>query len=118
MIGTYSEVEISGLKDICKEVLYAEEQDRPFFILKDMKMPPGADPQVVDALLCPVEWNGYPSRLLFSQKVALPNFDNQNWNVNGERILENIWYGFSWKHGSENLSLIRMVIAHLNAKKT
>ncbi|MCX5842544.1 MAG: hypothetical protein NT022_02130, partial [Deltaproteobacteria bacterium] len=64
-------------------------------------------------LLCPVERDGYPSRLFLSEMVKTPF--PRNWNANGVRILERQWYAFSYQNIKG--TLIEMLSAHLRGLK-
>lgn len=113
----YPKDQLDGLRRISSDLLLGEEQGITFIILKGLLLPEGCVPRRVDVLLCPSPWNGYPSRLLFAEKVSSPDYDQLNWNANGDRVLERNWYGFSWKVNGENLKLVQMVSGHLSAKK-
>jgi hypothetical protein len=83
-----------------------------FVLLPKVGMPEGSTPDCVDLLLCPVERDGYPSRLYFG--AAIQGAPTQNWHVQGVRIVERLWWAFSWRV-PVGLRLAQMVEAHLQA---
>lgn len=89
----------------------AAEGGTTYYLIPDLRLPAGCAPPTVDALLCPVERDGYQSRLYYSAQVA--NGPQQNWHVNAHRYLERSWYAFSWRTRS-GLRLVQMVLAHLD----
>jgi hypothetical protein len=107
---TFPDEQVEELKLLCQGVEQAGEGPRTFFYLPGLTLPGGCKPSQSDALLCPTEMDGYPSRLFFAVQVQGPV--SRNWNANGVRILEKNWHAFSWKV-SPNLRLAQMVAAHL-----
>jgi hypothetical protein len=89
-----------------------EEAGYAYFFVPDLVLPEGCHPERVDALLCPSERDGYPSRLFFSQQIRGPV--TRNWNTTC-RILERTWHAFSWKIDQPGLCLVEMVLAHRGA---
>ena len=106
----YPDEQVEELKLLCPGVALAGEGNRVFFALPGLTLPEGCTPSKTDALLCPTEMDGYPSRLFFAVRVDGPG--TRNWNVNGVRILEKNWHAFSWKVDPK-LRLAQMVAAHL-----
>ena len=107
------EDQVEELKSYCSEVLVGEEAGKVYLLLRDLQLPQGCQPATCDALLCPTERDGYPSRLFFDQ--VLPAMKSRNLNANGLRILERDWYAVSWKLSRPNLRLAEMVLGHLRA---
>ena len=108
----YPDEQITALKRYCQRLSSFEELGTTFFKLDGLRLPAGCDPAVCDALLCPVEHAGYPSRLYFSGPVTSPY--TKNWNATNERIGENNWFAFSWKVDLPNARLDQLLLAHLN----
>jgi hypothetical protein len=91
-----------------------EERGKPYFLLPNMRLPEGCEPQVADGLFCQVDrGEGYPSRLFFSSQVKSKN--SRNWNTMNARIIERNWFAFSWRIGDQKLRLAQMVAAHMKA---
>ena len=84
-----------------------------YFLLPNLHLPEGCNPNVVDALLCPVQRDGYNSRLFFSSRIATPV--QRNWNGNA-RILDRTWHAISWRVPTP-LRLMQMILTHLDALK-
>jgi hypothetical protein len=106
--------QVEELKSAFPTVLGAEEGGIKYFLIPNCELPPGNSPSVVDVLLCPIaDRHGYPSRLFFSQPVKSPK--PQNWNANGIRILERLWYAYSWKTTQSGLRLMQIFALHMKA---
>jgi hypothetical protein len=89
----------------------AQEGGYTYLLIKDLPLPDGCSPPVSDVLLCPMERDGYQSRLFFPVKVS--GGPDRNWNAQ-IRVLEKNWHACSWLVGS-NLRLAEMLLVHLNA---
>lgn len=103
--------QIEDLKRYCAKLTALTEGGVTFFHLEGLRLPAGCTPQTCDALLCPVEREGYPSRLYFSVQVTSPY--TRNWNVSNARIGEKNWFAFSWKVALSAPTLIEILIGHL-----
>jgi len=99
------------LKGYCTRVLAAKEGGCTFYLLEGLNLPQGCTPCSVDALLCPSQRDGYPSRLYFAERIQC-RFE-RNWNTLGVLILGRQWNAFSWKVDPAGLSLVRLLNAHL-----
>lgn len=113
----YPSDQIEEIKQLCDSVLFAKEGEINYLLLNGLNLLEGSKPLKVDALFCPVPRDGYNSRLFFSEKIDSPDYNQLNWNVNGIRILERNWYGYSWKIIETDLRLVQSVINHLRARK-
>jgi len=107
--------QIEELKRAFGKVQYGEEGGYVFLLIPSLHLPEGCKPEIVDALLCPMERDGYPSRLFFSEEVV--PLKPRNWNAKNVRILESNWWAFSWRLNHPKLRLIQMVGAHLKGLK-
>jgi hypothetical protein len=94
-------------------VQQAGEGGLTYFLIPALQMPPERVPECTDALLCPMERDGYPSRLFFAQQIT-GGGPGTNWNANNVRILERNWFAVSWRV-NPNLRLAQMIPAHLEA---
>jgi hypothetical protein len=104
--------QIDELKAAFPSVLSAEEGGTVYFLIPNCRLPDGTSPPATDVLLCPKsDRHGYPSRLFFAQQVN--SSKPLNWNTNGVRILERIWYAYSWKINQQGLRLIQILAMHL-----
>jgi len=104
--------QIDELKSIAPSLSIAEEGGYTYIHIKDLKLPEGCEPAVVDALLCPVSRDGYCSRLFFSSRISCP-VPGLNWNGN-IRVLGSNWYAISWRT-TQTYRLLETLIIHLKA---
>lgn len=114
----HSKEETDHLKRYCGKLGHFEEGGKPYYLLEALRLPDGCQPSACDALLCPVESDGYSSRLYFSAQIA--GTYTRNWNVQNLRIGERNWFAFSWQTNlPPTATLGEMLIAHLGgfAKK-
>jgi len=107
----YPKDQTDDLKRYCSRLSAFTEGGVTFLYLEGLRLPVVCNPQVCDALLCPVEREGYPSRLYLSVQVACPY--SKNWNVTNARIGEKNWFAFSWKINLTSPTLSEMLVAHL-----
>jgi hypothetical protein len=107
----YPKEEIAELKRYCRKISTLTESSVTFLYLAELRLPAGCQPQVCDALLCPVQRDGYPSRLFMSVQVTSPYA--RNWNVTNARIGEKNWFAFSWRVLPSARTLPQMLVAHL-----
>lgn len=106
---------INELKALYPGASQQEEGGITYFFLPNVQLPGGADPSVVDLLLCPVHKDGYDCRLYFSVK---PSFSCRthpqplNWNANGVHILSRNWFAYSWqtKPGLRPVQMVAMLL--------
>jgi len=99
------------LKLLCDSVSLCQDQGIAYLLLCGLALPEGCEPGKLDALLCPTDREGYPSRLFFSAQVKSPF--TRNWNFLGGRICERNWYAHSWMLKGK-MRLAQMVGAHLD----
>jgi len=106
--------QIDEMKAICPELFVCEEGKVTYYLLKNLKLPEGCAPAVVDALLRPVSGgDGYPSRLFFSAQIK--GKTERNWNGLNVRILDRNWFAYSWRLNSEGQRLAQILANHLRA---
>ncbi len=109
---SYPQEQIEELKRYCSKVSALSEGNRTFLFLEKLRLPPGCQPEVCDALLRPFAGeDGYPSMLYFSQQITSPY--TRNWNVTNARIGEKNWFAFSWKITVQSPTLAQTLVAHL-----
>ena len=109
---TFPDDQVGELKRLCPTVQQCDEGGRTYLLLPGLALPEGCSPTTTDALLCPTERDGYPSRLFLADRVK--SRTPLNWNANGVRILERNWHGYSWKVNPD-LRLAQIIAAHLRA---
>lgn len=108
----YPKEQTDELKRYCTQVSMLTEGGLTYFLLEGLRLPPGCDPAVCDALLCPATGqSNYPSRLYFAV-IVKGNYD-RNWNGN-VRVGERNWVAFSWKDVPSDLTLLKILNAHLS----
>lgn len=105
--------QIEALKTLYPEISIAEEGSLPYLRIEKLKLPDGANPQVVTGLLCAAKRDDYNSRLFLSEKITHGG-KGTNWNADGVVILGQKWWAVSWKT-PEGLTLLQMVLNHLGA---
>jgi hypothetical protein len=108
---TFDIQQIEELKRYCAKVCTLKEGGVTFFYLGALRLPDGCNPKTCDALLCPVQREGYPSRLYLAVQVT--SAYTRNWNVTNARIGEKNWFAFSWRVEPTPPTLAQMLIAHL-----
>ncbi len=107
--------QIEALKTVYPALAAAEEGSFKFVLLENLKLPEGCEPRTVTGLLCPMDRDGYPSRLFVSDKIVHRGV-GQNWNPpGGSTILGRQWWAVSWKTTRPNQTLLEMVLDHLGA---
>lgn len=116
---TIPQEQIDELKRAFPGVQSGTEGKVPYFFIPGISLPPHCTPRAVDALLCPLEQNGYPSRLYYSHHIERPPPSDPSRRMNWtgqQRILERNWHVLSWKiPGGTSLRLTQMVLTHLEA---
>jgi hypothetical protein len=109
----FADDELQELTALFPGVQRAEEAGTTFFLIPRLVVPTGAGPSMTaDALLCPTDRDGYPSRLYLSK--AIVGGRGSNLNANNVRILERNWFALSWRVRT-GLRLAQMIAAHLDA---
>lgn len=102
--------QIDDLREWCDSISRADEGGYTYLALRNLRLPDGCQPALVDALLCPMPRDGYASRLFFAQRIATRVARNWNGSV---RVLERNWEAFSWKT-AERMTLVQMLLSHMN----
>jgi len=106
--------QIEELKKISPNLSLAQEGGYNYILIRDLQLPDKCIPSIVDALLCPTQREGYPSRLFFSSKIT--GCPARNWNGN-IRVLGQNWFAISWKtNGATRLT--EKLIVHLKALRS
>ena len=104
--------QVEELRSFCDGVARAAEGGYTYLLLSGLRLPPGAAPALIDALLCPMPRDGYTSRLFFAARVTARQALNWNGSI---RILERNWEAFSWCISQTNLRPAQMLATHLTA---
>lgn len=104
--------QIEELVALFPGVKRGEEAGTTFFFLPALAIPTDGVSTVADALLCPTDRDGYPSRLLLSKPIVAGRAVNLN--ASNVRILDRNWFAVSWRV-AKGLRLAQMVAAHLDA---
>lgn len=100
--------ELEQLKKYCASVSQHFEAGVEYFHLKDLRLPEGCTPAVVDAIFRPAAGDDYESRLGFLEKIATPF--PRNWTE--IRILDRNWAAFSWRYPFNGLTLVQKLLGH------
>lgn len=108
----FSEDQIKELKSIAPDLSMAQEGGYTYIRIDNLQLPDYCKPNVVNALLCPSQRDGYESTLFYSAMIT--GCPTRNWNRNGVRILGENWYAISWKV-NPGLRLAEMLQIHLSA---
>jgi hypothetical protein len=101
--------QIDELRPLCESIARADEGGYTYLALCQVRLPDGCQPALVDALLCPMDRDGYASRLFFADRVVTPV--PRNWNGTC-RVLERNWQAFSWRT-QKGMRLAQMMAAHM-----
>lgn len=109
---SFPEDQIKELKSITPDLSTATDGGITYIRIDNLQLPDNCTPQVVNALLCPTQKDGYESSLFFSQLISTGQ--QRNWNRNGVRILNESWYAISWRV-NPGLRLAEMLQIHLGA---
>jgi hypothetical protein len=116
MIATSDQ--IVELKALHPSLECFEEAGLIYFLLRDVRLPSGTQPQRCDLVLCPHPRDGYPSRLFFATRVersaTAANTAPLNWNTE-VRLAERNWVAFSWKLDDGPHSLAQLLALYLKA---
>lgn len=99
--------ELEELKRVCPEAKEMPEGGISFVLLPGLIV---SGQGSLDALLCPQQRDGYPTRLFLSRQI--PGKGN-NWSTH--RILDRTWHTWSWTGVGQELRLAEILAAHLNA---
>lgn len=112
---SFTNEQVEELKRLFPGTTQYQEAGLSYFLIPQLALPKGCQPEKVDALLCSQSRDGYPSRLFFAEKIESSN--SRNWNCANARIIERNWHAFSWKVNNPGLRLVQLVLAHLGALK-
>jgi len=110
----FDQEQVAELKTCFPNLEAVPDGEQKFILISRLSLPPGCDPQEVDALLCPFRRDNYPSRLFLSAKVSHRG-QGQNWNAVGVVIVGRRWWAVSWDTKNDKQRLLDMVMAHLRA---
>ena len=108
---SFSQDQIDEIKKFYPNALMAEEAGFTYFFLPCLDLPIGCIPSSVDALFCPMNRDGYASRLFFAERIS--GCPARNWNGQA-RILDRTWYAISWNI-NQNQRLHQLIRSHLDA---
>lgn len=107
------QAQVDDLKAHCESVSKAVQGNVTFLLLKALRLPAGASPEIVDAMLrLGDNGDSYATRLYLSQRAIGGSKVALNWNVNDQRILEQNWFAYSWK-APASLPLEEILLEHL-----
>lgn len=81
-----------------------------YILLPGLRVRTGDQTLVLDALLCPQMKDGYASRLYLSQQAP---GRGANWKA--ERILDRMWWTWSWNGVASSLRPAEILAEHLRA---
>ena len=111
----FPQEQIDELKIIAPNLSLAQEGGYNYIFIKDLYLPNGCKPAIVDALLCPTVKEGYESNLYYSHHIT--GCPLRNWNRMNVKILDRNWFAVSWKVQS-GLRLSEMLLVHLKALRS
>ena len=101
---------LDELRGISPQAETMHEAGLDYIFLPGLKLPPGRQPEVVDALLCLGARDGYPSRLFLSAPLS---DRGQNWCA--VQILGRTWHSWSWNHVQAGQRPAQMLAQHVRA---
>lgn len=109
----FPEDQILELKSIAPDLSIAQDGGYAYIRIDNLQLPDHCQPNVVNALLCPSQRDGYASSLFFSAHITgLPN--TRNWNRINVRILGENWNAISWGV-TPGYRLAELLLIHLRA---
>ncbi len=90
---------------------FLQEGGFKYIYVAELKLPQNCSPNVIPAMLCISQKDGYDSRLYLSQKIdgSIP----RNWN-SAIYLLDTTWHSISWKTQA-GLTYLEMLMVHLTA---
>src|SRR5580658_4917001 len=100
--------EIEELRALTAGTQTMAEGGVEYFFLPDIRIP-GLEGST-DALLCPQQHSGYPTRLFLSRMVP---GKGQNWKLH--TLLGRAWHACSWNDVPANQRLAEILAQHLRA---
>jgi hypothetical protein len=98
------------MQTICPGAAAMSEAGLEYIFLPGLKLPPGRTPAACDALLCLSGREGYTTRLFLSVQLS---DRGSNWNT--FRILDRVWYSWSWNHVPASGRPMQILAEHLSA---
>ena len=101
---------LDSLRPLSKDPQILTENGCEFVFLPELKVSGGTTVHIRDALLCPREMHGYPTRLFLSEPIP---GRGQNWGQ--FMFFARAWHSPSWRGVEATLSLPQMLVAHLAA---
>ncbi|TDO83740.1 hypothetical protein EV143_101180 [Flavobacterium chryseum] len=108
----FTEDQILELKSITPDLSMAQDGGYTYIRIDNLQLPDHCNPNVVNALLCPAQKDGYESSLFYSAQIT--GCPSRNWNRVNVRILEENWFAISWRV-NPGLRLSEMLLIHLSA---
>lgn len=95
---------------ICSGACFMSEAGITYIYLPNLKITTGGQTRILDALLCPVKYGGYTTRLFLAKPIQNKG---QNWTTHV--ILSRTWHTWSWNHVPASLASLQILSAHLRA---
>lgn len=109
-MGSEEMAELQRLSPGARELI---EAGLRYVFMPQLRLPEGVAPEIVDGLLCLDSRDGYPTRLFFSQQVAVGG-KGLNWNGTAHIAGRN-WHAYSWKDVNGSLRPMQVFLGHLDA---
>jgi hypothetical protein len=103
-------VALESLIGIAPDAEELSEAGTTYILLPKLKVATGDIVKVLDALLCPMQHNGYSTRLFLSEPITNRGANWTQWQIFGRT-----WHTWSWNNVPANISLPQMVLEHLQA---
>jgi len=100
--------QLEELRRLCPGAQELPQGGTEYIFLPALKHP--CAPGTLDALLCPQQHSGYPTRLFLSAPIT---GKGANWSTH--TILGRTWHTWSWNHVSSDQRLAEILAQHLRA---
>lgn len=106
-------VEMARLRALCPGAELLSDGGAPVVFLPGLKVWSAGRLHTVDALLRPLGYNGYDTRLFFS--AQLPCSTTRNWQVSN--LLARTWHAVSWRGIGQTQPWLDILAGHLEVVK-
>ena len=106
-----SELDLADMKRFSPEASTFTDGGLRYIDMPKLRLPDTCTPQVVNALLCMDQREGYPTRLFFSAPIHTPT-RAITWQT--VSVAGTTWYAYSWNN-VPSTTPVAVLIGHLHA---
>ena len=102
--------QLEALATVCPGARPLGEAGINYVFIPGLRVATGTTERTMDALLCPMQHGGYSTRLFLAE--AVPE-RQRNWTTH--QICNRAWHTWSWQNVPTTLTLLQILLAHLEA---